>query len=230
MYYAEIAEKFYNSACPSHAINGYEKNVLMDVTSEKCIFVSGDVQPSENEALFRCKRAHGDTVVTLKTPRPDKRCTTNAASSGTGTRKRFEGEVHNTIVNQDETEQFVFLPSELATEIIRTLKISNMDEYLDATAFGGLSEGYLNPYEILQRLHYEAIEDTHYEHPYPLLEYAISNVLYTEEGNPYTPIEKRKFHRFKFSHYERMNHGVCAVFNYEGVSEKIPVFQEDYEY
>ena len=31
IYYAGIAEKYYNLACPSYAQNGYDKNVLLDI-------------------------------------------------------------------------------------------------------------------------------------------------------------------------------------------------------
>lgn len=30
MYYSELAEEYYEAACPKFAINGYEKNVLID--------------------------------------------------------------------------------------------------------------------------------------------------------------------------------------------------------
>ena len=97
MYYAGLAEEFYHSACPNHTMNGYEKNVLMNVETEKCIFVSGDVQPSENELLFRIKRAHGNTVTTLKTPRKEKVRSTAQSVAVDPAKHRYEGIVRPAI-------------------------------------------------------------------------------------------------------------------------------------
>ena len=44
MYYSELAEEYYEAACPKFAINGYEKNVLIDTDTERCIFISGDMK------------------------------------------------------------------------------------------------------------------------------------------------------------------------------------------
>ena len=73
MYYADVAEGYYNAACPSHAQNGYEKNVLLDTETEECIFVPGEVTPEEDELIFRCRRTKGITVTTLKTPKREKK-------------------------------------------------------------------------------------------------------------------------------------------------------------
>ena len=72
MYYADVAEEYYNTACPEHALNGYEKNVLIDTETEECLFVPGEVFPLEGELLFRCRRAKGNTITTLKTPKKEK--------------------------------------------------------------------------------------------------------------------------------------------------------------
>ena len=66
MYYSELAEEYYEAACPKFAINGYEKNVLIDTDTERCIFISGDIELNEEHLLFRCKRSRGTLVEKLK--------------------------------------------------------------------------------------------------------------------------------------------------------------------
>ena len=66
MYYSELAEEYYEAACPKFAINGYEKNVLIDTDTERCIFISGDIELDEEQLLFRCKRSRGKTIINLK--------------------------------------------------------------------------------------------------------------------------------------------------------------------
>ena len=42
------------------------KNVLIDTDTERCIFISGDIELNEEQLLFRCKRSRGKTIINLK--------------------------------------------------------------------------------------------------------------------------------------------------------------------
>ena len=226
MYYAGLAEEFYHSACPNHTQNGYEKNVLMNVETEKCIFVSGDVQPSEKELLFRIKRAHGNTVTTLKTPRKEKVKPADQPVSGENARRRYKGIVRKVKLYEDYTTELVYPPTEIANEVIYSIKIDNLDDFLDKTSNRDFER--MSSYELLKALEYMVIEDSP-TGGYPYEVYPISDERYDDKGNLLYPDADYDEHVFVFSYFEKCKKGVCAVFTYAGVNTKV-VEIEGYEY
>lgn len=217
MYYAGLAEEFYHSACPDHTLNGYEKNVLMNIETEKCIFVSGDVQPSEKELLFRIKRAHGNTVTTLKTPRKEKVKPTSQPVSGQNARPRYKGIVRKVKFYEDYTAEVVYPPEEIANELIYSIKIDNLDDFLDKTSNRNFKR--MSSYELLRALEYMVIEDSSTGGlPYEV--YPISDERFDDKGNLLYPDADYDDHIFVFSYFEKCKKGLCAVFTYAGVDTK----------
>ena len=224
MYYAEKAEEFYHSACPNHTMNGYEKNVLMNVETEKCIFVSGDVQPSENELLFRLKRAHGNTVTTLKTPRKEKVRSATQPVAENPVQHRYEGIVRYTKISEDFLTNLVYRPEEIANELIYSIKIANLDEYLNQTANRNFKR--LSSYELLAALESMVVEDAPGGLPYEV--YPIPDERFDNKGNMLYPESGYDDHIFVFSHYEKHKKGICAVYTYSGVEPKEPETENEY--
>lgn len=223
MFFAGIAEEFYNSACPNHALNGYEKNVLMNTSSNKCIFVSGDVLPGDDELLFRCKRIHGNTVVTLKTPYKDKNRETVQDVDGTSLFRRHEGIVRRTKVYEDTYANLVYLPELIANQYILTVKVANLDKFLEVAA--GRREGHLDAYEVLKKLEYLVVYESS---GMPYESYTVSDEQYDDDGNILDCIDSYSVHKFIFSHYEEMKKGVCAVFSYQDTKAEYPDRERDF--
>lgn len=195
MYYAGIVEEYYNSACPNYSRNGYEKNALIDKQSEKCIFVPGEVMPGDDELLFRCKRANGQTIITLKTPKRKKEKPTIPGI------RRYEGEIRTEVFNGYE-RSFAFPPDAIAYEPLKTAKLTNWDYFIESTM--DLDDRYTRPYKVLQQL-----EERFCNNP-PRLAEACVFISYKEEDDGCHD------HIFYFSHFELTGTGVCAVYEYAG--------------
>lgn len=133
MYYSELAEEYYETACPKFAINGYEKNVLIDTDTERCIFISGDIELNEEQLLFRCKRSKGKTIINLKNNirKPKKEEELFPAE----TRKIYEGKLRIEKETLDDgsifENEYVLLPHELEKGTHLLTRISNLDHYLN---------------------------------------------------------------------------------------------------
>ena len=224
MYYAGVAEEFYNSACPNYTVNGYEKNVLMNVETEKCIFVSGDIQPSENELLFRIKRAHGNTVTTLKTPRKEKVRSAAQPVAEAPAQNRYEGIIRYTKVSEGITTNLAYRPKEIANELIYSIKVANLDEFLEQTANRNFER--LSSYELLAALESMVVEDAPGGLPYEI--YPIPDERFDNKGNMLYPEAGYDDHIFIFSHYEKCKKGICAVYTYSGVEPKEPETENEY--
>lgn len=217
MHYAGLAEEFYHSACPNHTMNGYEKNVLMDIETEKCIFVSGDVKPSENELLFRIKRAHGNTVTTLKTPRKEKERSAAVPVAEAPASNRYEGIIRYTKVSEGITTNLAYRPKEIANELIYSVKVANLDEFLEQTANRNFER--LSSYELLAALESMVVQDAPGGLPYEV--YPIPDERFDNKGNMLYPEAGYDDHIFVFSHYEKCKKGICAVYSYRGIDIKV---------
>ena len=193
MYYADIAEDYYNVACPEHVQNGYEKNVLIDTETEECLFVPGEVTPQEGELLFRCRRTKGNTVITLKTPKKER----------IKSYPKYKGIVREADPQKYGHAEFVSLPPEISDEIIQGVKLDNMDEFLDATA-DVYRDSYKCPYEVLHELDEEVV-----------------NADDDSLMGGYCVAYKRKsvdsgYYCFYFSHFEMIESKIFAVYYYGG--------------
>lgn len=192
MYYADVAEHYYNAACPSHAQNGYEKNVLLDTETEECIFVPGEVTPEEGELIFRCRRAKGITVTTLKTPKKEKKEKRNP---------KFLG-----IIRKAETlygiASYVSLPSEVEHMTIHSVKLSNWDDFLEVAE--DACNRYKGPYEVLHELDRAVVNAKH-----DLLEEGIF-IAYKRDS------QCTGDYIFCFSHFEIIGSLLYAVYEYGG--------------
>lgn len=152
MYYSELAEEYYETACPKFAINGYEKNVLIDTDTERCIFISGDIELSEEQLIFRCKRSRGKTIINLKNniKKPKK----EEELFPTDTRKRYEGKIRiekETLGDGTIFEnEYIFLPHVLKEGFHLLTRISNLDYYLDT--YANNQACYRNDFEIIADL------------------------------------------------------------------------------
>ena len=197
VYYAGIVEEYYNSACPDHVRNGYERNVLLDVESETCLFVSGDIQSSDDELIFRCKRTNGITHTTLKGPQRKK-------EKLVSTNKRYEGEVHESILNGGETATLVYQPGPLNYELVKTVKVTDLDYFLSFAMT--LNEKYKSPYTVLQEL-----EDNFKNKEHQLC----FNCVFI----PYYKDNDDGDYVFEFSHFERLEEGLCAVYEFTGTAK-----------
>lgn len=196
MYYAGIAEEYYVSACPSYVQNGYDKNVLVSTLTGKCIFVSGDVEPDENELLFRCKTAHGKPIVTqksMKKPQP-------VAKQWS---RRYEGVIRHCTYGNGKEDDFAYPPELLDYVSIQAVKLDNMDYFLhQVMALNDFK--YATPFEILSRLEARAM---HNDGGLPFASLLI----------PYHRDEERDGEcMFNFSHYEKFESGLCVVYEYTG--------------
>ena len=193
MYYADVAEEYYNIACPEHALNGYEKNVLIDTETEECLFVPGEVFPLEGELLFRCRRAKGNTITTLKTPKKEKKERRNP---------KFNGIVRNVDPQQHGVEAFISLPPEIEHMCIHSIKLSNMDEFLEVAA--DACDRYKGPYEVLHKLDRAVVSAKS-----GLLE---ESICVSYKRDPYCSGD----YIFYFSHFEMIGSVLYAVYEYGG--------------
>lgn len=192
MYYADVAEDYYNTACPEHVLNGYEKNVLIDTETEECLFVPGEVLPQEGELVFRCRRAKGITVTTLKTPKKEKKEKRSP---------RFKGIVRCVETLYGEAS-YVSLPPEIEHIPIHSVKLSNMDEFLEVAA--DACDCYKGPYEVLHELDRAVANAKH-----DFLEEGIC-VSYKRDQ------QCSGDHTFYFSHFEMIGSVLYAVYEYGG--------------
>lgn len=193
MYYADVAEGYYNAACPSHAQNGYEKNVLLDTETEECIFVPGEVIPEEGELIFRCRRTKGITVTTLKTPKREKKEKRNL---------RYNGILRKVDPQQYGVDNFISLPPEIEDMWIHCVKLSNLDEFLELA--GNASGRQKSPYEVLHELDRVVVK-------------AKSDFL--EEGICISYMRDRGYlgdYTFYFSHFELVGSELFAVYEFGG--------------
>lgn len=192
MNYAEVVEYYYNAACPSYAQNGYEKNVLINTHTEDCIFVSGEVTPEEDELLFRCKRVRGNTFVTLKNPRKEKKEKQNP---------KYRGIIRCVESAYGETS-CVSLPPEIEHLPIQGVKLSNPDDFLELAMTP--DDDIKGPYEVLHELDRQVV-------------WAQEGFL--EEGIC-VAYKRKPFcsgdYIFLFSHFEMIGTELCAVYDYNG--------------
>lgn len=193
MYYAGVAEDYYNAAYPEHALNGYEKNVLIDTETEECLFVPGEVLPLEGELVFRCRRTKGITVTTLKTPKKEKKERRNP---------KFNGIVQKVDPIQYGVEAFISLPPEIEHMRIHSVKLSNMDEFLEVAA--DACDRYKGPYEVLHKLDRAVVNAKP-----GLLE---EGICVSYKRDPYSSGD----YVFFFSHFEEIGSSLYAVYEYGG--------------
>ena len=193
MYYADVAEDFYNVACPSHAQNGYEKNVLIDTDTEECIFVPGEVTPEEGELIFRCRRAKGITITTLKTPKREKKEKRNP---------KFNGIVRKVDLQQYGVEAFISLPPEIEHMYIHSVKLINMDEFLEVAT--DANDRFKGPYEVLHELDRAVVN----AEP----GYLEKGICVSYKRDPYGIGD----HVFHFSYFEKIGSVLYAVYEYGG--------------
>ena len=198
MYYAGLAERYYDAACPSYTQNGFEKNVLMETSTQKCIFVSSDVLPDWNELLFRCKRSHGITIVTQKgavKKKADKKPLP----------RRYEGEIHNVVYDNGKEERMAYPPEMFNYDKVLSAKVSNMDEFMNATIH--MCEDFYRPYEMLQQLE-ESFQSNSLKLPY------------AELYLPYSKDEAKGIElNFRFSHFEKYPSGLTIAYEFVGMVE-----------
>lgn len=95
--------------------------------------------------------------------------------------------------------------------------MSNLDAFL--LEAGGKSPGYLEPYRILCMLNERATEDFGIME---LLEtYRICYTRLDAEGHELLEPSEQGVYIFTFSHFEKINGGIGAVYAYKGVSKTI---------
>lgn len=203
MYYAGIVEDYYNSARPSYTRNGYEKNVLIDTDSERCLFVSSDVLPQENELLFRLKTAGGQTYSTLKTAKSKKQEKSFAVQTAN---KTYKGDVQPTTWDNGKEATFCYLPDVLFNEFPMTVKVSNQDKFLSQCM--QMQGRECSPYKVLEVLDRQSTVDSPFGLP---LEYI--HVPYEGE------VGKGDF-LFHFQYFERVEAGICATFEFIGFEKE----------
>lgn len=193
MYYADVAEDYYNAACPSYAQNGYEKNVLLDTETEECIFVPGEVTPEEGELIFRCRRAKGITLTNLKTPKKEKKGKRNP---------KFNGINRKVDPQQYGVDNFVSLPPEIEHMPIHSVKLSNMDEFLEVAA--DVCDRYKGPYEVLHELDRAVVNAKP--------DFLGESICVSYKRDPYGLGD----YVFYFSHFEIIGSVLYAVYEYGG--------------
>lgn len=151
MYYSGLAEEYYETACPKFAMNGYEKNVLMDTETERCIFISGDIELNEGQLLFRCKRSKGKTIINL---RNNIRKPKKEEPFPREERKIHKGKLRIEKETLDDgsifENEYVLLPHELKEGTHLLTRISNLDRYLNF--YFNNRACYRNTFEILADL------------------------------------------------------------------------------
>lgn len=194
MYYADVAEGYYNAACPSYAQNGYEKNVLLDTETEECIFVPGEVTPEEGELIFRCRRSKGVTITTLKTPKKEKKEKRNP---------KFNGIVRKADPQQYGENNFIRLPPEIEHMTIHSVKLSNLDEFLKVAA-DDACDRYKGPYEVLHELDRAIVNAKS--------EFLEECICVSYKRDPYCAGD----YIFYFSHFEMIDSVLYAVYEYGG--------------
>ena len=199
MYYAGLVEEFYNSACPSYTRNGYEKNALIDRQTEACIFVPGDVTPSPTQLLFRCKRAQGKTIITLKSTKPKNE------SKKPGIRI-YEAEIRLDVFDGKE-RRYAYPPEAIAYEPIKTVKLTNWDYFMECAM--DLGEECLRPYLVLQQM------EEQFNNNSARLAEACVLVPYAKEDDGV------HYHIFYFSHFEMTGTGVCAVYEFAWTNDRL---------
>ena len=217
MYYAGIAEQYYNSACPPYAQNGYDKNILLDIQTEKCIFVSGDVKPKDNELLFRCKRSGGETFTTLKTPHQKREKVKDASPTGNPI---YEGKLARTTWDEDKEETFAYVPEGkhyfLYNEVPMSVKVVNLDAFLNKCM--EMDNRECNPYEFLQVLDCMSTVQAPFGVPAEYMRIPVKH-----DGAEGSMV-------FHFLYYEQLKAGLVATFEFTGIEmEKQPV-EEDYNF
>lgn len=207
MHYAGIVEEYYNAARPSYTRNGYEKNVLVDMNTEKCIFVSSEVTPQENELLFRLKTAGGQTISTLKTPKLKK---SEKTAIGKSTNRTYTGDPR--LISWDGyKDTFVYLPDVLYNEFPLTVKVSNLDVFLKKNMELHGRDCY--PYQLLDMLDRSATVDSPFGLPRELVRL------------PYQNQDGKGLFVFRFQYFEELEPStwqigparMCATFEFTGV-------------
>lgn len=193
MYYADVAEHYYNAACPSHAQNGYEKNVLLDTETEECIFVPGEVTPEEGELIFRCRRAKGITVTTLKNTQERKEGKRNP---------RFNGITRKADPQYYGADTIISLPPEVEHMPIHSVKLSNMDKFLEVASDS--CERYKGPYEVLHELDRAVVNAKP--------DFLEGGICVSYKRDPYCSGD----YIFYFSHFEMIGSVLYAVYEYGG--------------
>jgi len=200
MYYAGIAENYYNAACPSHAQNGYEKNVLICIETEECIFVPGEIQPEEGQLAFRCRRTKGITVTTLKMPKNEKK---KEAKEKHFNYPQYKGIVFTGTNNEGFYNTYIRPTFKMPYDSILTTKLCNMDEFMDVALKRTMFER--QPFEALRELEMQVQE---VEPGYLLKEIAFT--FHCDR------VSKGKY-LFQFSHFEKITaKNYCAVYRFMG--------------
>ena len=217
MYYAGIVENYYNSACPPYAKNGYDKNILLDTQTEKCIFVSGDVKPNENELLFRCKRSGGETFTTMKTPHQKREKVPAMPPTGNTI---YEGRLALTTWDDGKEEIFAYVPEgkhyTLYNQVPMSVKVANLDEFLSMCM--EYDDRECNPYQFLQMLDCQSTVQAPFGVP---AEYMRLPFKHGENcGNMV----------FHFLYYELLNAGLVATFEFSGIEDTLQPDEEEYNF
>lgn len=209
MYYAGIVEDYYNAARPSYTRNGYEKNVLIDMETEKCIFVSGEVTPQDNELLFRLKTAGGQTISTLKTPKLKK---SGKGVNGNSANRTYEGLPNPTTWDNQEAT-YVYLPDVIYNEYPMTVKVSNLDAFLkECMAMDGRN---CNPYEVLDWLD----RSTTTESPFGLPKECVELPFQNEKTQGVFVFRFKCFEELAPAVYDEHGAYMCATFDYAGTRD-----------
>ena len=199
MYYSELAEEYYETACPKFAINGYEKNVLIDTDTERCIFISGDIELNEEQLLFRCKRSRGKTIINLKNN--IRKAKKEEELFPAETRRIYEGKLRIEKETLDDgsifENEYVLLPHELEKGTHLLTRISNLDHYLNI--YTNNRAYYRDTFEILADLEKQVANAE-----FGFLSKCIL-IPYKEEGDVI----------FLFSHFEKESIGILfAVYEF----------------
>lgn len=62
---AALAEGYFNAKCPKYSDNNYEKYVVVNYDTHKCRFQRGEYAVAFGEAMFKCVKKEGRTMVSI---------------------------------------------------------------------------------------------------------------------------------------------------------------------
>ena len=62
---AALAEGYFNAKCPKYSDNNYERYVVVNSDTHKCSFQRGDYPIVFGEAMFKCVKKEGYTMVSI---------------------------------------------------------------------------------------------------------------------------------------------------------------------
>ena len=177
----------------------YRECVLFPDT-ERCIFISGDIELDEEQLLFRCKRSRGKTIINLKNN--IRKAKKEEKLFPTETRKIYEGKLRIEKETLDDgsifENEYVLLPHELEKGSHLLTRISNLDHYLDT--YTNNRAYYRDNFEILADLEKQVANAEFGFLPKCIL------ISYKDDGDVI----------FFFSHFEEDNMGnLCAIYEFD---------------